>query len=215
MLNTLLDTTMEKAFAAWLLLAAGGASMPSPTEVVQAAVEQVVRVVHDADLARPDATERRSREIRRIVENLVDFPEMARRCLGRHWTDRTAQEREEFVRLFKAVLEHSYFGKIQNYSGERIVYTGERVDGDSARVRSKVIAGPGDEVSVEYRLHLVGSRWEVYDVLVEGVSVVSNYRAQFNRIIQISSYEHLIEKMRLKELELTALEQNALAKDRP
>ena len=200
---------MERALAAWLLLAVSPASMPSPTEVVQAAVEQVVRVVQDADLAVPAAAEQRRLEIRRVAENLFDFPEMARRSLARHWTDRTSQQREEFIRLFTAILERSYFGKIENFSGERIVYTAEMVDGDFATVRSKIIAGRKGEVPVEYRLHLVGSRWAVYDVLIEGVSFVSTYRSQFNRIIQTSSYDDLIQKMRAKELELTSFDQSS------
>lgn len=199
---------MEKALAAWLLLAASTASMTSPTEVVQVAVDQVVRVVQDADLARPGDGERQRMEVRRIAENLFDFPEMARRSLARHWTDRSSQQREEFVRLFATILERTYFGRIENYSGERIVYTGETVDGEFATVRSKIIVGRKGEVPVEYRLHLVGSRWAVYDVLIEGVSFVSTYRAQFNRIIQTSSYDGLIEKLRAKELELTTFDQS-------
>lgn len=207
---------MEKLLAAWLLVAAvSPASATSPTEVVQAAVEQVGRVVQDADLAGPAASERRQQEIRRIVENLFDFPEMTRRSLARHWTDRTAQEREEFIDLFKALLEHSYFDKIENYSGQRTLYISETIDGDYATVRSKVIIGRKEGLSVDYRLHLVGSRWAVYDVVIEGFSIVSTYRAQFNRIIQLSSYDHLVEKMRLKELDFTTREQSALAKDQP
>lgn len=200
---------MEKALAAWLLLAVSPVSMASPTEVIQVAVEQVVRVVEDSELARPAAAERRRMEIRRIAERLFDFPEMARRSLARHWTDRTSQEREEFVRLFTAILERSYFGKIENFSGERIVYTGEAVDGEYATVRSKVVTSRKTEIPIEYRLHLVNSRWAVYDVLIEGVSFVSTYRAQFNRLIQTSSYEGLMDKMRSKEQELTTLDQSA------
>ena len=200
---------MEKALAAWLLLAASTAAMTSPTEVVQVAVDQVVRVVQGTDLARPGDGERQRMEVRRIAENLFDFPEMARRSLARHWTDRSSQQREEFVRLFATILERSYFGRLENYSGEKIVYTGETVDGDFATVRSKIIVDRKGEVPVEYRLHLVGSRWAVYDVLIEGVSFVSTYRAQFNRIIQTSSYDGLIEKLRAKELELTTFEQSS------
>jgi phospholipid transport system substrate-binding protein len=208
---------MGKLLAAWLLLAAAvsPASATSPTEVVQAAVEQVIRVVQDADLAGPAASERRHQEIQRIVDNLFDFPEMTRRCLARHWTDRTAQEREEFIGLFKGMLEHLYFGRIENYSGQRMLYLSETIDGDYATVRAKVILSQKNELSVDYRLHLAGSRWAVYDVVIEGFSIVSTYRAQFNRTIQLSSYDHLVEKMRLKELELTTREQSALAKDQP
>ena len=133
---------------------------------------------------------------------------MARRSLARHWTDRTAGEREEFVRLFTDLLERVYFTKIENYSDERMVYVGETVDGDYATVRSKILIGRRGELTIEYRLHLVGSRWAVYDLLIDGVSFVSTYRAQFNRVIQTSSYDDLVQKLRMKELENATLERN-------
>lgn len=200
---------MEKALAAWLLLAsASPASMATPTEVIRVAVEQVAQVAEDADLGRPAAAERRRIEIRRIAENLFDFQEMARRSLARHWTDRTAEQRDEFVRLFADLLERVYFGKLENYSAERMVYVGETVDGDYATVRSKILTGRKGELPIEYRLHLVGSRWAVYDVLIDGMSFVSTYRAQFNRVIQTSSYDDLVQKLRTKELENAAPERN-------
>ena len=200
---------MEKALAAWLLLAsANPASMATPTEVIRVAVEQVAQVAEDADLGRPAAAERRRIEIRRIAENLFDFQEMARRSLARHWTDRTAEQRDEFVRLFADLLERVYFGKLENYSAERMVYVGETVDGDYATVRSKVLTGRKGELPIEYRLHLVGSRWAVYDVLIDGMSFVGTYRAQFNRVIQTSSYDDLVQKLRTKELENAAPERN-------
>lgn len=200
---------MEKALAAWLFLAAASpVSMVSPTDVIKVAVEQVARVAEDADLGRPVAAERRRIEVRRIAENLFDFQEMARRSLARHWTDRTAEERQEFVRLFTDLLERVYFGKLENYSSERILYFGETVDGDYATVRSKVVIGKKGELPIEYRLHLVDSRWVVYDVLIDGMSFVSTYRSQFNRVIQTSSYDDLVQKLRLREMENTAPERN-------
>jgi len=200
---------MEKALAAWLVLAAASpASMVSPTDVVKVAVEQVARVAEDADLGRPVAAERRRLEIRRIADNLFDFQEMARRSLARHWTERTTEQREEFVRLFTDLLERVYFGKLENYSAERMVYVGETVDGDYATVRSKVVIGKKGELPIEYRLHLVDSRWVVYDVLIDGMSFVSTYRAQFNRVIQTSSYDDLVNKLRLREMENAAPERN-------
>ena len=182
--------------------------MASPTEVIKVAVEQVVRVAEDFDLGRPAAADRRRVEIRRIAESLFDFPEMARRSLARHWTDRTAEQRQEFVRLFTDLLERVYFGKLENYSGERMLYVGETVDGDYATVRSKILIGRRGELPIDYRLHLIGSRWAVYDVLIDGVSFVSTYRAQFNRVIQTSSYDDLIQKLRIKELENAPFDRN-------
>lgn len=197
---------MEKALAAWLLLAVVPASMARPTEVIQVAVEQVVRAVQAADLGGSPVAERRRLEIRRIAENLFDFQEMARRSLARHWTDRTAQQREEFVRLFTNILERAYLARLENYSGERIVYVGESVDGDYATVRSKIVTGRRGEIPIEYRLHLLGPRWAVYDVLIDGVSFVSTYRAQFNRVIQTSSYNDLVQKLKQKSLESTSVD---------
>ena len=186
---------MKTALVASLLLLAAisPASATSPTEAVQVAAEQVVQVAQDPALAGPAAAERRRQEIQRIVETLFDLPEMTRRSLGRHWTDRTAQEREEFTRLFKGILEHLYFGKIENYSGQRMQYLGETIDGKYATVRSKVTIGQKNE------------RWRAYDVTLDGVSLVSTYRAQFNRIIQTSSYDHLVDEMRLKDAKLRTL----------
>ncbi len=201
---------MERALAAWLLLAAAGpASIVTPTEVIKVAVEQVVRVGDDSDLGRPVAAERRRLEIRRIAQRLFDFPEMARRSLARHWTERTLEQRQEFVRLFTDLLERVYFGKLENYSGERIVYVSETVDGDYATVRSKILIGRKGDLPIEYRLHLVSARWAVYDVLIDGVSFISTYRAQFNRVIQTSSYDDLVQKLRTKELENAVPERNA------
>jgi len=198
---------MKTALVASLLLLAAisPASATSPTEVVQVAAQQVVQVAQDPALAGPAATERRRQKIQRIVETLFDLPEMTRRSLGRHWTDRTAEEREEFTRLFKGILEHLYFGKIENYSGQRMQYLSETIDGKYATVRSKVTIGQKNELSVDYWLHLVGARWTVYDVGLDGVSLVSTYRAQFNRIIQTSSYDHLVDEMRLKDAKLRTL----------
>ncbi len=101
--------------------------------------------------ATPEAAERRRTEIRRAADSLFDFTEMSRRALGRHWADRTAAERDEFVRLFTDLIARSYIGKIDRYAGEAIAYTGERVDGDEASVRSQVVTAKGSQIPVEYR----------------------------------------------------------------
>jgi phospholipid transport system substrate-binding protein len=195
---------MQKALAMWILLAAGGGGQPevSPTQVVQSATEQVLQVVQDAEAA-PAVQERRRREVQRIADRLFDFPEMARRALAVHWRDRTPQEQGEFVGVFKHLLGRAYLGKLENYAGEQIVYLGETVDGDFATVRSKIVTGRGAEIPVDYRLHLVGARWAVYDVAVQGVSFVGNYRGQFDKIIRSSSYQSLMRELRAKYAQAT------------
>ena len=195
---------MQKALAL-ILLAMAPMATPSPTEVVQSGIERVVQAVQDYDAGHPDGAEKRRSEIRRVAGRLFDFQEMARRTLARHWTERTPGEREEFVSLFRDLLERSYIARLENYSGEQIVYLGETVDGEYATVRSKVI-GRGSEMALAYRLHLVNQRWAVYDVLVEGVSFVGNYRSQFNRIISKGSYEDLVRKLKTGGLEGATLD---------
>ena len=196
---------MQKALAMWILLAAGGGGQPvaSPTQVVQTATEQVLHVVQDVEVAAPAVQDRRRIEVQRIADRLFDFPEMARRALAVHWRDRTPQEQGEFVVVFKQLLGRAYLGKLENYAGEQIVYVSETVDGDFATVRSKIVTGRGTEIPVDYRLHMVGTRWAVYDVAVQGVSFVGNYRGQFDKIIRTSSYQSLMRELRAKYAQAT------------
>jgi phospholipid transport system substrate-binding protein len=200
---------MEKALAAWLLVAAATAGTATPTEVVQSAVTRAMTVVQDTELARPVNAAQRRAELRRAAEDLFDFGEMSRRALARHWNERSPQEREEFVRLFTDLLERSYLSKIENWSGEKVLFVGEATDGDYAAVRSKIVTVRKQEVPVEYRLYRAGQRWQVYDVLFEGVSFIATYRSQFNRIIQTSSFAGLMDKMREKEVEVVSADHHA------
>jgi phospholipid transport system substrate-binding protein len=200
---------MEKALAAWLLVAAATAGTATPTEVVQATVNRAITIVQDADLARPVNADKRRSELRRVAEDLFDFGEMSRRALARHWGECSSQEREEFVRLFTDLLERSYLSKIENWSGEKVFFVSEAIDGDYAAVRSKIVTVRKQEVPVEYRLYRAGQRWQVYDVLFEGVSFIATYRSQFNRIIQTSSFAGLMDKMREKEVEVVSADHHA------
>ncbi|PYM80730.1 MAG: organic solvent tolerance ABC transporter substrate-binding protein [Candidatus Rokuibacteriota bacterium] len=200
---------MEKALAAWLLVAAATAGTTTPTEVVQATVNRAITLVQDADLARPVNADKRRSELRRVAEDLFDFGEMSRRALARHWGECSSQEREEFVRLFTDLLERSYLSKIENWSGEKVLFVSETIDGDYAAVRSKIVTVRKQEVPVEYRLYRAGQRWQVYDVLFEGVSFIATYRSQFNRIIQASSFAGLMDKMREKEVEVVSADHHA------
>jgi len=194
---------MGKILAAWLMLAATAvaAPLPAPREVVQSAVARVLVVVRDtAALDEAERVERRRAEFVKIGRDLFDFDEMARRTLSRHWAARSPQERREFVPLFRDLLERSYVDRIEVYAGETITYPGEVVDGGYAVVKSRVSLGRNGELALDYRLHLRDGRWRVYDVMVEGVSFVSNYRTEFDRIIQASSYASLVDRLRRKRI---------------
>jgi phospholipid transport system substrate-binding protein len=126
------------------------------------------------------------------------FTEMSKRALGRYWNERNPEERTEFVRLFTDLLERAYIDRIDGYSGEQVVYLVETVDGDYSEVRGKIVTKRNQEILITYRLQKASSNWEVYDVIVEGVSLVNNYRTQFSKIIRTSSYQELVKKMQMK-----------------
>ena len=130
---------------------------------------------------------------------VFDFTETAKRALGRHWQGLAEKDRQEFTSLFTDLIERAYISKIERYSGERIAYAGEAVDGGLATVRTRFVTKQGTEVPVDYRMQQRGDRWLVYDVSVEGVSLINNYRTQFDKIIQTSSYAELVRKMKAAE----------------
>jgi phospholipid transport system substrate-binding protein len=181
-----------------LAMSTGNAVAGLPTEQIKATVDKALVVLKDPRL-KPAAklTERRD-QLKQILFARFDFTEMSRRALGANWRRRSPQEQEEFVRLFTEVLEHAYAGIIESYTDEKIVYTNERVDGTYADVSSKIFTTKGEEYSINYKAHLVSNEWKVYDVVAENVSLVNNYRSQFNRVIAHDSYEELIRRLKDK-----------------
>jgi phospholipid transport system substrate-binding protein len=193
-------TAMGKSVVAWLMVAGAMAGTAGPREVVQTAVSRVI-VAMQQDPSREQARA----EIRKAAASLFDFEEMARRTLTRHWTARAPQEQAEFVRLFTDLLERTYVGRIESWSGEKILYTSEAVDGSFASVRSKIITRRA-EIAIEYRLQQRDGRWRVYDVLMDGVSFVATYRSEFERIIQQSSWAGLMDRLRKRAIHATLLD---------
>jgi phospholipid transport system substrate-binding protein len=190
------------ALAFALVLSASRVEAGPPTEQLQQHVDEVVRVLDDAGLRAQPA--QRHAAVRKIAENIFDYPDTARRALGLHWNDRTPDERKDFVALFADLLDRAYLSKIDQYQGEKVRYTNETVEGEQATVKTTLVTPRGTAIPVDYRLHLVNGRWLVYDVIIEGVSLVSNYRQQFNKIIQTESYPALVQKMRAKQAEQPA-----------
>lgn len=176
-----------------VLAASAGAGAGPPTDQVRRYTDLVVKILEDPKLALADKRD----AVRRVADQVFDVTETAKRALGRHWAGRTPAEREEFVHLFADLLERTYINRIDLYRGERVQYTSEVVDGDYATVRAKVLYR-GTEVPVEARLLRRGDRWLIYDVTIENVSLVANYRAQFDRIIRSSSYQELITRLKTR-----------------
>jgi phospholipid transport system substrate-binding protein len=167
-----------------------------PTETLREYTEAVQKVLDDPALKTEERRHERRAAVRKLAAEAFDIQETARRALGPHWQQRSPAEREEFVQLFADLLERTYISKIDLYGGERLRFTDERIDGDNAIVRAKVTTRQGTEVPVEGRMHRKGDRWLIYDVTIENISLVNNYRSQFDRIIRTSSYAELVKRLR-------------------
>lgn len=170
-----------------------------PADQLFAQIDLVLKILDDPELKRPGHAQERRQAIRRVAADILDFEEISRRSLGRHWQARTATEREEFVLLFGDLLERAYIGRIETYSGEKIAFLGDTIDRDQATVKTKIVTRQGTEIPVEYRMLRRGDRWRAYDVVIEGISLVANYRAQFDKIIQRTSYQQLVKQVREKQ----------------
>ena len=168
----------------------------TPTETLKAYSDVVLKILEDPALRAPERKSERRAAVRKVAEEIFDLSETAKRALGPHWNQRTPAEREEFTQLFAELLESTYISRIDEYGGERIRYTGEKIDGDTAVVQSRVLTKKGGEAPVEARLLRRGDKWLVYDVTIEGVSLINNYRTQFDRIIRTSSFPELVKRLK-------------------
>lgn len=177
------------AFAQTLIKGSESGGRERPLELVKSSFARVMEAEGG----------QRQVEIRRVSEELFDFHEMSRRMLGAHWQEGSPLQQEEFVQLFTEMLEHMYLTNIASVPLAAVKFEGELISGDYARVSSR-IAGRRGDTSVEYRLMDHGGQWTVYDIAVEGVSLVSSYRSQFNSILQNSSFAALLERLRRREV---------------
>lgn len=191
------------ALLATICLFVATTAFATVTDTIKKTVNDVIHIVTDKDLKKKSNEQRRRTAIKKSIATIFDSQEMAKRTLGKHWNQRTPAEKKQFVDLFATLLENSYAGKIESYNNEKIVYTKETLDGDYAEVKSKVITPKQDEYTLDYRLmKKENGSWMVYDVVIEGVSLVSNYRTQFNKIISTNGYAELVKKLQAKSNEL-------------
>ncbi len=185
----------------WLLSNITEAYADTPTQQVKQTVDKVLDILKNKELKKPAKTKERRALIRQTVSERFDFEEMAKRSLALHWRKRTPEERKEFVPLYTDLLERSYIKKIESYTDEKILYLNEKINGEYAEVDTKIVTKRNVEIPIEYRLLRKNGKWEVYDVIIEGVSLVNNYRTQFNKIIRTNSYEELVKRMKNKQEE--------------
>lgn len=169
-----------------------------PTEDIRKTTDKIIAILTDPGLKEAGKARDRALQIRNAVDERFDWEEMSRRTLARHWKDRTQKEKEEFVDLFGKLLERTYLDKVEGYSGEKVLYVDEKVEGNYGLVMVKIVTRKDTEIQVDYRLKNKVKDWLVYDISIEGVSLVNNYRKQFQSILTRSSFKDLMEKLRSK-----------------
>jgi phospholipid transport system substrate-binding protein len=172
-----------------------------PTEKIRETTEKILSIVTDPALKGPEKDQERRALIRKVVDERFDWKEMSQRALARHWRKLNDAQKQDFVILFGKLLERTYLDKVEDYSGEQVTYVNEVVEGDYALVEVKLLTTKGTEIPVHYKLRKKGEDWRVYDIAIEGVSLINNYRVQFNDIITKSSYQELVKKLQEKVAE--------------
>jgi len=173
------------------------------TEAMKGTINEVIRLLEDKELKKSERREERRQLLEKVVGDRFSYEEMAKRSLAAQWTKLNDSEKQEFVELFKSLLSRTYADKIESYSGEPVQYVNERnPEAGYAEVRTKVISGKA-EIPLDYRLMSKAGDWRVYDVVIDGISLVNNYRGQFTKIINSSGYPDLVETLRKKSQKLS------------
>ena len=167
------------------------------TEAMRGTIDEVLRILADKALKQPAKANDRRQLLEKVVGERFDYEEMSRRSLGASWGNLSDKEKQEFVALFQTLLVNTYADKIESYTGDGVQFLNERNEKEYAEVRTKVLTGK-TEIPLDYRLLNKGSGWRVYDVVVDGVSLVNNYRGQFSKILRNGSYADLVDQLRKK-----------------
>ncbi len=202
------ERVSQSWFAMLVLVVCNGLALSpafagAPTDSMKSTIDEVLRIVREKELKQPEKSEERRQMLEKVVSARFDYTEMSKRALGAPWNQLTDQQKQEFVDLFRTLLTNSYADKIESYSGEGVQYLNERTEREYAEVRTKVLTGK-TEIPLDYRLMNKADDWRVYDVVVDGVSLVNNYRGQFTKILRASSYTDLVDQLRKKSDKLRA-----------
>ena len=188
------------AIVGMVLGAVSGAQAGPVTDQLRDDLARVFRVIEETSVERAGANGidvgKRREAIRRVAAPVFDWREMTSRTLGQHWQARSEAERTEFVQIFSDLVNRAYITQLERYSGEAIRYISERIEGDLGGVSTRFVTKQGREIPVDYRVISRDGRWRINDVVVQGVSLVSNYRSQFDKVIRSSSYPELVKRIR-------------------
>ena len=191
-------TRMALCILVTLVGIVGAAAAGEPLNVVKAATDRALEVLKDPRYQAADKKTERIERLKQIINPIFDYEETAKRSLGSHWRRRTPDEQREFVKLFRSFLEKIYSDRIDEYAGEGIVFSRESIENNYAEVDATIVSSKREETPLIFRLRRVNEKWLVYDAVVENISIVNNYRSQFDRVIRTSSYEELVKKIREK-----------------
>jgi phospholipid transport system substrate-binding protein len=194
-----MQTIIAALIGALLLTTPAPSQAGSAAEDINAQAERVLAVLADPQLRIAGQERARRQAVRRVAEDAIDFNETGRRTLGTHWDTRSEAEREAFVSLFTDLLDRAFLRHIDRWDGEKLLVAGDTVDGDRAVVHAKVLLRDGSQVPVDLAVVRNGeARWRVWDVRAMGASLVSSYRAQFARMLQVAPYDQMMAKLRVK-----------------
>ena len=170
-----------------------------PGDQVRQTTDKLLAILEDPQLKGESKKSERRHKLKEVLYQRFDFTEMAKRSLGSEWRRRSPEEQKEFVKLFTDLLERAYLDKIEFYNGENFQYLKEREDDNNyAQVDTKLVDNKGQEFAINYRLYNTKGDWKVYDVVIENVSIVNNYRSQFTRVLATTSYEELVNRLKGK-----------------
>lgn len=192
------------AAVVWMVSLPAPAAAGEATERLRPAIDQVLRILDDPALKGGEHQVQRRAALRAVMREVIDFPEAARRALGAHWQERSEADRKEFVALFEDLVTYSYIARMEPFAGSRVVFVDETPDDGATTVGSRIEKRQGSPIPVNYRMHLREQRWLVFDVVAEGISLVANYRAQFNTVIRSSSYAELVSRIKTKVGEMAS-----------
>jgi len=207
--QTRLGTTWAVMTGMVALLVLAGTTVVSaeqtPTESVKRTIDDVIHIIHNEELKQPSRSVERRQEIEQVIRQRVSYEDMAKRTLGMPWVELTDTERQEFVDLFVQLLRDMFAGRIDDYADEQVLYLSEQREENYAEVRTKLLGQKMDTL-LDFRLADKAGHWHVYDVVIDGASIVSNYRAQFTSIIRDHAYAGLVNKMKEKTLVVKTFE---------
>lgn len=186
-----------------LVLAVGVAPMAAgtATAAIKNTIKQMFVILNDEELKAPGRAEERRQQLEKVIGNRIAYDEMAKRSLGPQWAQLNEEERQEFVRLYAQLLRDTYSSRFDRYSDEKVEFLQETLQGDYAEVRTRLTSSKFN-LDVDYRMLQRAGDWRVYDIVVDGISLVHSYREQFTKIIRTYSYEELVSKLRQKTGEI-------------